>query len=56
METKNRDVRHADGRYGSSYCEDEQEPEHLKPLHWPWLMLIGLSALLIGVVVALMLG
>jgi hypothetical protein len=56
METESHDLPGSDGRYDKSDHENEPEPEHLKPLHWPWLMLIGLSALLIGVVVALMLG
>jgi hypothetical protein len=53
METENRDLPDADGRYGSSDYEDEPELEHLKPVHWPWLVIIGLSSVIIGVAVAL---
>jgi len=32
------------------------EPEPIKPLHWPWLLMIGLAAFGFGVVCALLLG
>jgi hypothetical protein len=54
METANRHLPNADGRYGSSDYDDELE--HLKPVHWPWLVIIALSSVIMGVAVALMLG
>jgi hypothetical protein len=56
METENRNLPDANGRYGSSDYEDESELEHLKPVHWPWLVIIALSSVIMGVAVALMLG
>lgn len=55
METENSDLPDSDGRYDRSDYEEEP-PECLKPLHWPWLVVIGLSSVVIGVAVALMLG
>jgi hypothetical protein len=40
----------SDTRYGSS------DYEHTPPLYWPWLVIIGLSAVVSGVAVALMIG
>ena len=46
------DLPDSDGRYGRSDCEDDPEPTTKDP-YWPWLLLIGFTALDIGVLIAL---
>ena len=49
------DLPDSDGRYGRSDCEDDPEPTTKDP-YWPWLLLIGFTALDVGVIVALIIG
>jgi hypothetical protein len=53
MDTEN-DLPASDGRYDRSDYEDEPNP--VRRLYWPWLVLIGLAALTAGVLVALVIG
>jgi hypothetical protein len=46
------DLLDSDGRYGRSDGEDDPEPTTKDP-YWPWLLLIGFTALDVGVFVAL---
>ena len=49
------DLLHSDGRCGRSDGEDEPEPSTKDP-YWPWLLLIGFTALDVGVFIALIIG